>query len=147
MHDFIALIFYMFRRAVPPALIGLAVGAALLVPLNRKRRREEARFPRGQAAAILLLLCYLGGLASVTFMNRMESGMGIGIQLRPFLAFWEAECLYPPGLAKSPAECCHVPPPGRAAPSVCETVSAVVLDAGGGSGTGSGYAMCIFPGY
>ena len=90
MHDFIALIFYMFRRAVPPALIGLAVGAALLVPLNRKRRREEARFPRGQAAAILLLLCYLGGLASVTFMNRMESGMGIGIQLRPFLAFWEA---------------------------------------------------------
>lgn len=90
MHDFIALIFYMFRRAVPPALIGLAVGAALLVPLNRKRRREEARFPRGQAAAILLLLCYLGGLASVTFMNRMESGMGIGIQLRPFWAFWEA---------------------------------------------------------
>lgn len=90
MHDFIALIFYMFRRAVPPALIGLAVGAALLVPLNRKRRREGARFPRGQAAAILLLLCYLGGLASVTFMNRMESGMGMGIQLRPFLAFWEA---------------------------------------------------------
>ena len=90
MHDFIALIFYMFRRAVPPALIGLAVGAALLVPLNRKRRREGARFPRGQAAAILLLLCYLGGLAAVTFMNRMESGMGMGIQLRPFLAFWEA---------------------------------------------------------
>ena len=90
MHDFIALIFYMFRRAVPPALIGLAVGAALLVPLNRKRRREGARFPRGQAVAILLLLCYLGGLAAVTFMNRMESGMGMGIQLRPFLAFWEA---------------------------------------------------------
>jgi len=90
MHDFIGLIFYVFRRAIPPALIGLAAGAALLVPLNRKRRREEARFPRGQAAAILLLLCYLGGLASVTFMNRMESGMGIGIQLRPFLAFWEA---------------------------------------------------------
>jgi glycopeptide antibiotics resistance protein len=90
MHDFIGLIFYMFRRAVPPALIGLAAGAALLVPLNRKRLREGARFPRGQAAAILLLLCYLGGLAAVTFMNRMESGMGMGIQLRPFLAFWEA---------------------------------------------------------
>lgn len=90
MHDFIALIFYMFRRAVPPALIGLAVGAALLVPLNRKRRREGAPFPRGQAAAILLLLCYLGGLAAVTLMNRMESGMGTGIQLRPFLAFREA---------------------------------------------------------
>lgn len=90
MHDFIGLIFYMFRRAVPPALIGLAAGAALLVPLNRKRLREGARFPRGQAAAILLLLCYLGGLAAVTLMNRMESGMGMGIQLRPFLAFWEA---------------------------------------------------------
>lgn len=90
MHDFIGLIFYMFRRAVPPALIGLAAGAALLVPLKRKRLREGARFPRGQAAAILLLLCYLGGLAAVTLMNRMESGMGMGIQLRPFLAFWEA---------------------------------------------------------
>lgn len=90
MHDFIALIFYMFRRAVPPALIGLDAGAALLVPLNRRRRREGGCFPRGQAAAILLLLCYLGGLASVTLMNRMESGMGMGIQLRPFLAFWEA---------------------------------------------------------
>lgn len=89
MHDFIGLIFYEFRRAVPPALIGLAAGAALLVPLNRKRRREGVRFPRGQAAAILLL-CYLGGLAAVTLMNRMESGMGMGIQLRPFLAFWEA---------------------------------------------------------
>lgn len=90
MHDFIGLIFYMFRRAVPPALIGLDAGAALLVPLNRRRLREGARFPRGQAVAILLLLCYLGGLASVTLMNRMESGMGMGIQLRPFLAFWEA---------------------------------------------------------
>ena len=90
MHDFIGLIFYMFRRAVPPALIGLDAGAALLVPLNRRRLREGARFPRGQDVAILLLLCYLGGLASVTLMNRMESGMGMGIQLRPFLAFWEA---------------------------------------------------------
>ena len=90
MHDFIGLIFYVFRRAIPPALIGLAAGAALLVPLDRRRRREGARFPRGQAAAILLLPCYLGGLAAVTLMNRMESGMGMGIQLRPFLAFWEA---------------------------------------------------------
>lgn len=78
MHDFIGLIFYEFRRAVPPALIGLAAGAALLVPLNRKRRQEGVCFPRGQAAAILLLLCYLGGLAAVTLMNRMESGMGMG---------------------------------------------------------------------
>ena len=90
MHDFIGLIFYMFRRAVPPALIGLAAGAALLVPLNRKCRREGMHFPRGQAAAILLLLCYLGGLAAVTLMDRMGGGIRMRIQLRPFLAFWEA---------------------------------------------------------
>ncbi len=90
MHDFIGLIFYMFRRAVPPALIGLAAGAALLVPLNRKRPREGARFPKGQAAAILLLLCYLGGLAAVTLMDRMGGGIRMRIQFRPFLAFWEA---------------------------------------------------------
>lgn len=90
MHDFIGLIFYVFRRAIPPALIGLAAGAALLVPLDRRRRREGARFPWGQAAAILLLLCYLGGLAAVTLMDRMGGGIRMRIQLRPFLAFWEA---------------------------------------------------------
>ena len=55
--------------------MGLAAGAALLVPLNLKCRREGARFPKGQAAAILLLLCYLGGLAAVTLMDRMGSGI------------------------------------------------------------------------
>ena len=90
MHDFVSLIFYVFRRAIPPALICLTFGVVLLVLVNRKFRREGMPFPKGQAVAILLLLCYLGGLAAVTFMNRMESGMGMGIQLRPFLAFWEA---------------------------------------------------------
>ena len=90
MHDFVSLIFYVFRRAIPPALICLTFGVVLLVLVNRKFRREGMPFPKGQAAAILLLLCYLGGLAAVTFMNRMESGMGMGIQLRPFLAFREA---------------------------------------------------------
>ena len=90
MHDFIGLIFYIFRRAIPLALMGLAAGAALLVPLNRKCRREGGRFPKGQAAAILLLLCYLGGLAAVTLMDRMGGGTRMRIQLRPFLAFWEA---------------------------------------------------------
>lgn len=90
MHDFIGLIFYIFRRAIPLALMGSAAGAALLVPLNRKCRREGTRFPKGQAAAILLLLCYLGGLAAVTLMDRMGSGIRMRVQLRPFLAFWEA---------------------------------------------------------
>lgn len=88
-HDFITLIFYVFRRAIPFALIGLAAGAAILILLNRKHRREGVPFPKGQAAAVLLLLCYLGGLAAVTFMNRMD-GTKMVVQLRPFLAFFEA---------------------------------------------------------
>lgn len=92
MHDFISTIFYTFRQAIPPALIGLAAGVVLLVLLNRKRRQEGTHFPKGQAVAVLLLMCYLGGLGAVTFMNRMGNGIGMrmGIQLRPFLAFWEA---------------------------------------------------------
>lgn len=90
MHDFISTIFYIFRRAIPFALIGLVVGIAILVLLNRKRRQNGARFSKGQAVALLLLLCYLGGLAAITFMDRMGDGMRMGVQLRPFLAFWEA---------------------------------------------------------
>ncbi len=90
MHDFISTIFYIFRRAIPFALIGLAAGIVILVLLNRKRRRDGLCFLKGQAVALLLLLCYLGGLAAITFMDRMGDGMRMGVQLRPFLAFWEA---------------------------------------------------------
>lgn len=89
MHDFIRHIFGLFRQAVPLAAAGLTAGAVILVPLSRKRQRAGERFPMGQAAAVLLLSCYLGGLAAVTFMNRMD-GVQMGVQLRPFLAFWEA---------------------------------------------------------
>lgn len=89
MHDFIGTIFYFFRNAIPLALIGLAAGAVILVMLNLKCRREGKCFPKGQAVAFLLLLCYLGGLAAITLMNRMDS-MRTGVQLLPFLAFWEA---------------------------------------------------------
>jgi glycopeptide antibiotics resistance protein len=89
MHDFIRTIFYLFRQAIPPALIGLAIGAVLLVLLNRKYRQKGIQFPKGQAVAVLLLLCYLGGLVSITFMNRIGNGMQM-YQLYPFLAFWEA---------------------------------------------------------
>ena len=88
-HDFIGTIFYFFRNAIPLALIGLAAGAVILVMLNLKCRREGKCFPKGQAVAFLLLLCYLGGLAAITLMNRMD-GMRTGVQLLPFLAFWEA---------------------------------------------------------
>lgn len=89
MHDFIRHIFYIFQQAIPPALIALAIGAVLLVLLNRKHRQEGTRFPKGQTVAILLLLCYLGGLVAITFMKRMGNGMQM-YQPIPFLAFWEA---------------------------------------------------------
>ena len=89
MHDFISTILFMFRQSIPVALTALAAGAAILVLLSQKHRRDGTRFPVGQAVAILLLLCYLGGLASVTFMGRMGA-VRMDVQLRPFLAFWEA---------------------------------------------------------
>ncbi len=90
MHDFIGVIFYYFRQAVPTALAGLAAGAALVAALAWKRRREGRRFPKGQAAAILLLACYLGGLAAITFGDRRDEGVRAYVQLYPFLAFREA---------------------------------------------------------
>lgn len=89
MHDFIRHIFGLFRQAIPFAMVGLAAGAVILILLSRRYRRDRTRFPKGQAVAVLLLSCYLGGLAAVTFMNRMD-GMQTGVQLRPLLAFWEA---------------------------------------------------------
>ena len=89
MHDFISTIFHVFRNAVPFALIGLAVGIAFLILLNRKHRQGGTQVSRGQAVALLLLLCYLGGLVAITFMNRMGNGMQM-YQPFPFLAFWEA---------------------------------------------------------
>ena len=89
MYDFIKTIFYEFRQAVPLALIGVVTGVLLLFLLDRKYRRDGKKFPKGQAVAVLLLLCYLGGLAAITFMNRMD-GMQMGFQLYPLLAFREA---------------------------------------------------------
>lgn len=93
MHGFISTIFDVFQRAIPLALIGLAVGIAILVMLTRKYHRNGEHFPKRQAVAVLLLMCYLGGLAAVTFMERMDGiidSMQMSIQLHPFLAFREA---------------------------------------------------------
>lgn len=89
MYDFIKTIFYDFQQAIPFAVIGLVIGIVILVTLNWNRRRNGKIFSRAQSAAILLLLCYLGGLVAITFMNRMD-GMRTGFQLYPLLAFWEA---------------------------------------------------------
>lgn len=91
MHSFITTIFYIFQQAIPLALIGLAIGAAILVMLNWKYNQEGGRFSKRQVVAVLLLTCYLGGLTAITFMNRMwNGGTQMSIQLRPLLAFWEA---------------------------------------------------------
>ena len=89
MHDFIGTIFHVFRNAVSFALIGLVIGIALLILLNRKHRQGGTQVSKGQAVALLLLLCYLGGLVAITFMNRMGNGIQM-YQPFPFLAFWEA---------------------------------------------------------
>ena len=39
-----------------------------------KYRREGRKFPKSQAVALILLLCYLGGLIAITFMNRFDGG-------------------------------------------------------------------------
>lgn len=90
MHDFINTVFNELRQAVPYALIGLAAGAAVLVPLRRKRRSEGERLPGGQAWAVVLLMCWLGALSAITFIGRMDYGMSTGVQLRPLLALREA---------------------------------------------------------
>lgn len=89
MYDFIKTIFYEFQLAIPFGVISLVIGVVILAILNWNCRRNGKNLFKWQAAAILLLLCYLGGLAAITFMNRMD-GMRIGLQLYPLLAFREA---------------------------------------------------------
>ena len=55
MHSFISYICYAFSEAVLPALIGAALGAAILIALWVKRRREGMTFFLPQGAAIVLL--------------------------------------------------------------------------------------------
>lgn len=96
MHDFIQTISRTFSRAVLPALIVMAVGFVVLVVLYWRwygKDGKEPNFPfLKRAVAILLLLCYLGGLAAITLLQRENHGvMGRGyIQAWPFLAFMEA---------------------------------------------------------
>ena len=88
MHSFISLLYYIFKEAVAPALVGALMGEIVLIPLWRKRRREGAPFPLLQGTAIVLLFCYLGGLAAVTLLHRTT---GVSwVQTHLFRAFGEA---------------------------------------------------------
>lgn len=88
MHSFVSLIYSIFKEAVAPALVGALMGEIVLIPLWRKRHREGAPFPLLQGTAIVLLFCYLGGLAAVTLLHR-TTGVPV-VQTHLFRAFWEA---------------------------------------------------------
>lgn len=95
MHDFIDTIQRKLIEAAPPALAVMAAGGLILALLywawyGKAMDASPGKKPsKGQLAAALLLLCYLGGLAAVTLM-RMNSGIRMDIQTRPFLALMEA---------------------------------------------------------
>ena len=90
MYDFIRTIFYEFRQAVPLALIGFAAGVMILALVNWKYRRAGKSFPKGQAIAALLLLCW---------QEKLSAG-GIGCcwwelaylwELKDFSMFWAGD--------------------------------------------------------
>lgn len=92
MHDFISYIYYSFREAVVPALALMAAGAVVLAALYwwwyvKDGRERRVPFLK-RSIAILLLLCYLGGLLAVTVLQR-TNGSGM-VQLHLFRAFREA---------------------------------------------------------
>lgn len=92
MHNFISYIYSSFREAVVPALALMAAGAVVLAVLYwwwYVKGGRERRVPfLKRSVAILLLLCYLGGLAAVTVLQR-TNGSGM-VQIHLFRAFREA---------------------------------------------------------
>lgn len=92
MHDFLNTITSTLSRAAVPALTAMAAGGVVLALLYWLwyGKIGNASF-RKRVAAILLLLCYLGGLAAVTLLLRTgNSGWRMPVQTRFLLAFWEA---------------------------------------------------------
>lgn len=106
MHDFIHVVTQQFANAAVPALAVMAVGSIVLALLYwvwyGKAKRPPEGFHKGQAIAILLLLCYLGGLAAVTLGMRTGSEYRMGVQTRPLLAFWEAWNAFTPQVWLNP---------------------------------------------
>lgn len=97
MHDFLNTIQRRLIDAAGPSLTVMAVGGVILALLYWTWYGKSVHlFPdgkgvtKGQIAATLLLLCYLGGLAAVTLGLRQGNDFRMDIQARPFLAFAEA---------------------------------------------------------
>ena len=70
-HSFIDTILTYFSKAVGPALLAALFGGVLLFRYCERRREQGRPVPKQQAAALLLLMCYLGGLSTVTLLLRM----------------------------------------------------------------------------
>jgi len=87
MHSFVQLIVQLFSKAITPALIGAGIGVLAVVLLARRRRKQGQRLAVARGAAIVLLPCYLAGLAALTLLMRTNGGV---IQTHMFRAFWEA---------------------------------------------------------
>ena len=89
-HSFIDTILTYFSKAVGPALLAALLGGVLLFQSCERRREQGRPVPKKQAAALLLLMCYLGGLATVTLLLRMGGSGRMPVQTCFLLAFWEA---------------------------------------------------------
>lgn len=89
-HSFIDTILTYFSKAVGPALLAVLFGGVLLFRYCERRREQGRPVPKQQAAALLLLMCYLGGLATVTLLLRMGGSGRMPVQTCFLLAFWEA---------------------------------------------------------
>ena len=95
MHEFIRTITRSFSDAVVPALAVMAVGGIVLAVLYWKWYGKDGREPRApllkRTAAILLLLCYLGGLTAITLLHRTTGDSAIQAHLfRAFREAWNA---------------------------------------------------------
>lgn len=90
MHSFIDTILTYCSKAVGPALLAALLGGVLLFLSCERQRKQGRPVPKRQATALLLLMCYLGGLVTVTLLLRMGGGGRMPVQTCFLLAFWEA---------------------------------------------------------
>lgn len=90
MHSFIDTIFRYLSKALGPVLLTALFGGVLLFRYCEKRREQGRPISKKQAAAMLLLMCYLGGLVTVTLLLRMGGSGRVPIQTCFLRAFWDA---------------------------------------------------------
>ena len=80
MHSFIDTILTYCSKAVGPALLAALLGGVPLFRYCERQRKQGRPVPKRQATALLLLMCYLGGLVTVTLLLRMGGGGRMPVQ-------------------------------------------------------------------